>query len=87
MALTKENVVKITTNERVIRRLLAQGFRVSDTSAAGSEEGDTLALLTVSQLKLKLDERGIVYKRSARKADLVRLLMAAEEEQGSDKNI
>ena len=71
MTLIKDNVVKNTTNERVIRRLLAAGFR---EKATDSEEGDALALFTVSQLKEKLKERGIGYPSSARKAELIALL-------------
>ena len=72
MTLTKENVVKTTTNKRVIRRLLALGFR--EVKATSGEEGDALALLTVLQLKQKLDERGVKYKPSARKAELIEML-------------
>ena len=67
MTLTKENVVKTTANEREKRRLQILGFR---EVTANGEEGDTLALLTVVQIKQKLDKRGVKYKPSARKAEL-----------------
>ena len=83
MTLTKDNVVKTTDNVREMRRLQTLGFREMTTSG---EEGDALALLTVLQLKQKLDERGVKYKPSARKAELIALLKREMSIYG-DKNL
>ncbi len=79
MTLIKDNVVKTTTSERVIRRLLAAGFR---EKATDGEEGDALALLTIRQLKEQLDKRGVGYKQNMRKSELVILLQKERADNG-----
>lgn len=65
--------------------ILATGTGAADTGEqgegeGGDGEGEGYSTYTVEQLKAELDERGLEYKASAKKAELIEALEANDEE-------